>query len=107
MLTGDNQATAKAIAREVGIDEGHAELLPEDEVNQVRDLVRALWRGRDGHPKKLNRLSVAVQLKETAYCDPSTVRASSHFLFLRRLRKEEAICRRSFRSDDPRSSDRA
>jgi hypothetical protein len=40
-------------------------------------------------------------------CDHSTVCASSHFLFRKRLRKDEAICRRSFRSDDPRGSDRA
>lgn len=39
MLTGDNQGTADAIAKEVGIDEVHAELLPEDKVNRISQLV--------------------------------------------------------------------
>ena len=38
MLTGDNEDTAVAIAREAGIDEHHAELLPEDKVRWIADL---------------------------------------------------------------------
>ncbi|MBZ5640687.1 MAG: cadmium-translocating P-type ATPase, partial [Acidobacteriia bacterium] len=40
MLTGDNRATAEAVAREAGLDETHPELLPEDKVRVVEDLVR-------------------------------------------------------------------
>jgi Cd2+/Zn2+-exporting ATPase len=39
MLTGDNEGTAKAIAKEAGIDEVHAELLPEDKVTAIECLV--------------------------------------------------------------------
>ena len=38
MLTGDNEPTARAIAKETGIDEFRAELLPEDKVKVVEDL---------------------------------------------------------------------
>lgn len=38
MLTGDNERTAQAIAREVGIDEAYADLKPEDKVTKVREL---------------------------------------------------------------------
>lgn len=39
MLTGDNRATAHAIAREAGIDEVHAELLPEDKLRKIEELI--------------------------------------------------------------------
>jgi P-type E1-E2 ATPase len=38
MLTGDNFSAAKEIARQVGIDEVHANLLPEDKVKHVEAL---------------------------------------------------------------------
>lgn len=38
MLTGDNQRTALAIAREAGIDEVHADLKPDDKARIVREL---------------------------------------------------------------------
>ncbi|MFQ5738737.1 MAG: heavy metal translocating P-type ATPase [Acidobacteriota bacterium] len=38
MLTGDTQGTAQAVARQLGIDEVHAELLPEHKVTVVEQL---------------------------------------------------------------------
>ncbi len=39
MLTGDNEGAAKAIAESIGLDEYHAELLPEDKVKQIESLM--------------------------------------------------------------------
>ena len=44
MLTGDNERTARAIAREVGIDDVYADLKPEDKAIRVRELAE-----RHGH----------------------------------------------------------
>jgi len=41
MLTGDNEATARAVAAEVGIDEVRAELLPEQKVDAIEELVES------------------------------------------------------------------
>lgn len=41
MLTGDNKGTAEAIAKETGVDEFRAELLPADKVAAVEELVAA------------------------------------------------------------------
>jgi Cd2+/Zn2+-exporting ATPase len=40
MLTGDSEATARAVAEELGVDEFRAELMPEDKVAVVDDLRR-------------------------------------------------------------------
>jgi Cd2+/Zn2+-exporting ATPase len=40
MLTGDNKGTADAVAKQVGIDSVHAELLPENKVAIIESLVK-------------------------------------------------------------------
>ena len=44
MLTGDNQRTAAEVASQVGIDEYHADLLPEDKVRVVTEMRKSLGR---------------------------------------------------------------
>jgi len=39
MLTGDNEGAARTVAKELGIDEFYAELLPEEKVRVIRELV--------------------------------------------------------------------
>ena len=39
MLTGDRKATAEAVAKQIGLDEVHAELLPGDKVSAVEELL--------------------------------------------------------------------
>jgi heavy metal translocating P-type ATPase len=41
LLSGDDQANTNAVARAMGIEEAHGELLPEDKVAYVRRLVKA------------------------------------------------------------------
>lgn len=40
LLTGDNEQTARDVARAIGADAFHAELLPEEKLQQVKTLVR-------------------------------------------------------------------
>ena len=42
MLTGDRQQAARAVAREIGIDQVHAELLPGDKVTKVEELLKGV-----------------------------------------------------------------
>ena len=46
MLTGDNELTARAVASRLGLDEFHAQLLPENKVEHVRRLKAGAGQGR-------------------------------------------------------------
>jgi Cd2+/Zn2+-exporting ATPase len=41
MLSGDNQRTASAIAKQAGIDEARGDLMPDEKVAHIRDLVKS------------------------------------------------------------------
>lgn len=51
MLTGDRAAVAQAVAADLGIDEVHAELLPQDKVSQVEALLASTERDTRGKGK--------------------------------------------------------
>lgn len=46
MLTGDNEAIARRVARKAGIDSYYAELLPEEKVAKVEEITAALPEGK-------------------------------------------------------------
>ena len=53
MLTGDNHTTAQHVARQVGIDECFADLLPEDKVRLVREMRTAADNSAGRTPRRV------------------------------------------------------
>jgi heavy metal translocating P-type ATPase len=60
MLTGDNERTARKIANEAGIEEYHADLLPEDKVSIIEEIVRKQNKGGERKKKKKQETVVMV-----------------------------------------------
>ncbi|MFO7585196.1 MAG: heavy metal translocating P-type ATPase [Anaerolineales bacterium] len=60
MLTGDNQKTAEAIARQVGVDEVIAEVLPDGKALQVRKLQGLKVEGESTQPSSLKTVVAMV-----------------------------------------------
>lgn len=59
MLTGDNERIANKIAKESGIEEYHANLLPEDKVSIIEEIVKGQKRG-EKHWKKRGAAVIMV-----------------------------------------------
>ncbi len=57
MLTGDSTQVASSVAKELGITDFRAELLPQDKVSVVQDLLKGLLEEAGGDDKKRGRLA--------------------------------------------------
>lgn len=88
MLTGDSERTAAAIAEEVGVDEYHAEVLPEDKARYVREAKAAgstvimLGDGINDSPA-LSAADVGIAIGDGAAiaCEIADITLSAHSLY--------------------------
>ena len=88
MLTGDSERTAAAIAAEVGVDEYHAEVLPEDKARYVREAKAAgstvimLGDGINDSPA-LSAADVGIAIGDGAAiaCEIADITLSAHSLY--------------------------
>ena len=88
MLTGDSERTAAAIAAEVGVDECHAEVLPEDKARYVREAKAAgstvimLGDGINDSPA-LSAADVGIAIGDGAAiaCEIADITLSAHSLY--------------------------
>ena len=57
MLTGDREEVARAVAGELGVDEYHAQLMPQDKVARVEGLLAELGAGDEERDKRRGKLA--------------------------------------------------
>ena len=57
MLTGDREEVARAVAAELGVDEYHAQLMPQDKVARVEGLLAELGAGDEEQDKRRGKLA--------------------------------------------------
>jgi Cd2+/Zn2+-exporting ATPase len=76
MLTGDNVSTAKAIAKQAGIDDARGNLLPEDKLTAIEEMQKRYgYRGNDGRRHQRRACTGALQYwfrhgrRRHRYCD--------------------------------------
>ncbi len=60
MLTGDNKNNAENIAKEIGIDDYYADLLPEDKVTKIKEIVSRARQNRNRKGQKNKNAVIMV-----------------------------------------------
>ncbi|HEV2863906.1 MAG TPA: copper-translocating P-type ATPase [Pyrinomonadaceae bacterium] len=60
MLTGDNERTARAVARRAGIEHVMAEVLPEEKARQIEKLQAGEWPGLEGGRRRVGMVGDGI-----------------------------------------------
>lgn len=106
MLTGDNEANARAVAREVGINECYAELLPADKVEKIEQLIAGKNKGDvvaylgDGINDAPSLVRADMGIAMGSIGSDSAVEAADAVLMngdLRMLDKAVGVCKKTLR----------
>jgi P-type Cu+ transporter len=78
MASGDNEATARAVAAAVGIDHVHADMKPDDKAALIKSLQAAPFR-TDSHPSRSHRRPLVAMLGDGINDAPALAQADVGF----------------------------